>query len=358
MSTQPLQFLLLFFAGWINRQQADIIAYLLEENRALRDKLGDKPIRLSKDWRRRLAVKGKLLGRKLLREVASVATPDTILRWYRKLVADKYDGSKNRAPGPGRPRKKQETRALVVQMALENVRWGYTRIRGALHNLGIQIGRNTIKRILLEHGIEPAPERSKRMPWKTFLKSHFGEIAAADFFTVEGLTLVGLVRYHVLFVIDLETRRVEIVGIVHNPGGVWMSQAARNLVDAYDGFLKGYRYFIVDRDPLYTQLFRDILKSSGVKTLRLPARSPNLNAFAERFVLTIKAECLNHIVPLGERHLRRAVSQFVEHYHRERNHQGLDNELVVPQAEPVNENAPIECHERLGGLLKSYRRSA
>lgn len=171
MTTQPLQFLLLFFAGWINRGQADIIAYLLEENRALRDKLGDKPVRLSKDRRRRLAVKGKVLGRKVLREVASVATPDTILRWYRKLVADKYDGSKNRAPSPGRPRKKQETRTLVVQMARDNVRWGYTRIRGALYNLGIDIGRNTIKRILLEHGIEPAPERSKRMPCKTFLKS-------------------------------------------------------------------------------------------------------------------------------------------------------------------------------------------
>lgn len=358
MNTQPLQFLLLFFAGWANRQQADIIAYLAEENRALRDKLGDKPVRLSKDWRRRLAVKGKVLGRKLLREIASVATPDTILRWYRKLIADKYDGSNKRQPAPGRPRTKLEIRALVVRMARENVRWGYTRIRGALHNLGIEIGRNTIKRILFEHGIEPAPERGKRMPWKTFLKSHFGEIAAADFFTAEVLTLVGLVRYHVLFVIDLGTRRVEIVGIVHNPGGRWMAHAAGNLVDAYDGFLDGYRYFIVDRDPLFTKQFRGILKDSGVGTLRLPARSPNLNSYAERFVLSIKSECLNHIVPLGLRHLRRAVREFVEHYHLERNHQGLDNELIVPMTEPVNDNAPIECRERLGGLLKSYRRAA
>ena len=168
MSTEPLGFLLLFFAAWVNRQQADVIAYLREENRALRHKLGDKPVRLSKYWRRRIAVKGRALSRKLLREVASVATPDTILRWYRQLVADKYDGSKNRRPGSGRPRKQQQIRTLVVRMALENVRWGYTRIRGALHNLGIDIGRNTINRILLEHGIEPAPERSKRTPWKTF----------------------------------------------------------------------------------------------------------------------------------------------------------------------------------------------
>ena len=132
MSTEPLRFLMLFFAGWVNRQQADVIAYLQEENRALRHKLGDKPVRLSTYWRRRLAVKGRALGRKLLREVASVATPDTILRWYRQLIADKYDGSKNRRPGPRRPRTKQEIQALVMRMALENARWGYTRIRGAL----------------------------------------------------------------------------------------------------------------------------------------------------------------------------------------------------------------------------------
>jgi len=356
VSAQPLQFLLLVFAGWVNRRQTEVIDYLKEENRVLREKLGNKPIRLNRDQRRRLAVKGKVLGRKCLRGIASVATPDTILRWYRKLVADKYDGSSRRRTG--RPRTQQDIRALVVQMARDNPRWGYTRIRGALHNLGLELGRNTIKRILLEHGLEPAPERGKRMPWKTFLKAHWGHIAAADFFTVEALTLVGLVRYHVLFVMDLATRRVQIVGIAHNPGGRWMAQVARNLVDVFDGFLKDHRIFIVDRDPLFTQEFRGILADRGVKTVRLPARSPNLNAYAERFVLTIKSECLNRIVPLGERHLRRAVSQFVEHYHVERNHQGLDNDLIVHSDPPANQNAPIQCRERLGGLLKHYYRAA
>ena len=132
---------------------------------------------------------------------------------------------------------------------------------------------------------------------------------------------------------------------------------ARNLVDVSDGFLEDHRYFIVDRDPLFTKELRGILEEHGVQTVRLPARSPNLNAHAERFVLTIKSECLNHIVPLGERHLRRAVSQFLEHYHLERNHQGLDNDLIVPPVEPANENAPIECSERLGGLLEHYYRA-
>ena len=137
-----------------------------------------------------------------------------------------------------------------------------------------------------------------------------------------------------------------------------MAQVARNLVDVFDGFLKDHRYIIVDRDPLFTIEFRTILKDRGVKPVRLPARSPNLNAYAERFVLAIKSECLNRIVPLGERHLRRAVNDFVEHYHLERNHQGLNNELIVPQAAPANDSAPIECRERLGGILKHYYRTA
>ena len=130
------------------------------------------------------------------------------------------------------------------------------------------MSRTTVGNILERHGIDPAPERGKRIPWSQFLKSHWEVIAAADFFTVEVLTLVGLVRYHVFFVIDLETRRVQIAGIVHNPGDVWMAQAARNLVDAFAGFLKDHRYIILDRDPLYTAAFRRMLKDSGVNVVR------------------------------------------------------------------------------------------
>jgi transposase InsO family protein len=220
-----------------------------------------------------------------------------------------------------------------------------------LHNLGHELGRNTIRRILLEHGLEPAPSRCKRMPWNTFLKAHLGVIAATDFFTVEVLTLAGLVRYFILFVIDIETRRVQIAGIVHQPHGVWMKQVARNLTDHDDGFLKGMRYLIHDRDPLFTDEFREALRAAGVTCLKLPTQSPDLNAFAERFVLSIKSECLNKIVPLGERHLRHAVMEFVEHYHGERNHQGLENRLITPAPHSdasVNDNVPIARRERLG----------
>ncbi len=358
MTTIPpaLHFLLLVFSGWVNGQQGDVIDYLLAENRVLREQLGGRRLRLTDEQRRRLAVKGKVLGRKLLTQVAGIVTPDTILRWYRQLVATKYDGSKER--GRGRPSTKEELVELVVTMANANPSWGYTRIRGALAHVGHELGRNTIKRILQDHGIEPAPERRKRTPWKTFLQAHWEAIAAADFFTVEVLTLHGMVRYFVFFVIELRTRRVEIAGITSDAEGQWMQQIGRNLTDAVDGFLLGKRYLIVDRDPLYTVAFRQLLEDSGCKVLRLPARSPNLNAFAERFVLSVKSECLDKIVPLGERHLRASLRSFVEHYHRERHHQGLDNQLIQPSSSHAIDGGPVKCHERLGGTLKFYYREA
>ena len=163
----PLHFLLALYAGWVNRHQRQIIDYLMEENRVLREQLGGRGLRLNDDKRRRLAVKGKLLGRKILDEIAGTVTPDTIRRWHRKLVADKYDGSKKR--GPGRPKTKADIAALVVTMARENDGWGYARLHDAPRHLGHEIARNTVKRILLDSGIVPGPERNKKTSWKTFI---------------------------------------------------------------------------------------------------------------------------------------------------------------------------------------------
>ena len=206
-----LHFLLLAFSGWVNRQQQNVIDYLVAENRVLREQLGDRRLHLNDDQRRRLAVKGKALGRKVLGEVACIVTPDTILRWYRKLVARKYDGSAKR--GPGRPRTRQETVVLVIQIATENPTYGYTKIRGALRNLGINLGRNTIKRIL-------------------------------------------------------------------------------------------------------------------------------------------------RIIPLGEKHLRRSIREYVLYYRIERPHQGLGNELIEPDETAGRVVGEIKCRERLGGLLRYYYRDA
>ena len=244
-------------------------------------------------------------------------------------------------------------------MARDNPGWGYTRIRGALYNLGHDIGRNTIKRTLFDNGIDHAPLRDKAMSWKTFLSAHWGAISATDFFSVEVLTRNGFIRYLMLFVIDLETRRVEIAGIVQQPEGRWMQQIARNLTDVDGDWLNGCRYLIHDRDPLFTETFTAMLKSAGVTTVKLPARSPNLNAYAERFVRSIKSECLGKIIPLGERHLRTVVSEYTQLYHLERNHQGLDNQLISRSPDrSAGMDRDVLCNERLGGILKYYCRKA
>ena len=350
----PIQFLLFILAGWVSRQQLDLIEYLRAETLALREQLGGKRLRFTDAQRRRLARKAKPLGRRRLREISPIVTPDTLLRWYRELVAQKYDGSAARSPG--RPRTAGEVQKLILDMASENPRWGYSRIQGALANLGYTVGRNTIKRILAENGIDPAGRRPTS--WKTFLKAHWGAIAATDFFTLEGITWQGLVRYFVLFVIDLKTRRIEIAGIVASPDGAWMAQIARNWTDGEDGFLLRSRYLIHDRDPLFTQAFQRTLESSGVRPVKLPSRSPNLNAYAERFVRSIKSECLAQVIPIGEGHLRRVVREYVEHYHGERNHQGIGNRLIASPTSELRRAGSIECRERLGGLLRFYRRAA
>jgi len=333
-----------------------VIEYLLEENRVLREQLFGKRLRFTDAQRQRLAVKGRALGRKRLKEFDTIVTLDTIVRWYRQSVAEKYDGSKRR--GPGRPRIAGVIARLILRMAGDNPKWGYTRIRGALSNIGHDVGRTTIKRILAEHGIGPAPGRGRRMRWSTFLGAPWGAIAGMDFFTVEVLDLRGLIRYFVLFIIDLETRRVEIAGVVAQPEGRWMRQIARNLTDVVDGFLPEGCYVIHDRDPLFTTEFRAILKSGGAKTVKLPAKSPNLNAHAERFVRSIKQECLSRVVPLGERHLRGILRDYVDHYNMERKQRGLENRLNKPSADVIPIDRPVKERERLGGLLNYYYREA
>ena len=206
--------------------------------------------------------------------------------------------------------------------------------------------------------MEPAPERSRKTTWKEFLTRHWELIVATDFFTVEVWTRRGLQRFLVLFFIDLSTRRVRIAGIGAQANGLWMSQIARNLTDAVDGVLLGKRYLIHDRDRLFTAEFQKMLSEVGIVSVKLPPRSPNLNAYAERFVRTIKESCLDRLILFGEGSLRRAVREFVAHYHLERNHQGLGNQLIVPQVSPQEYRGSIQRRQRLGGLLNYYQRAA
>ncbi len=354
---QPWHLLLTILAGLINREQQGVIEYLRAENQVLKEAHGKRRIRLNDDQRRRLAVKGKILGRRLLGEIGSAFTPDTILRWRRQLVAEKWDFSDRRA-AVGRPRVRPEIVDLVLRMARENPTWGYVRIQGALANLGHKLSDTTVGTILREHGIEPVPERKRQSTWREFLEAHWDVLGAIDFTTIEVWTRSGLVTFYLLFVMEVASRRVHIAGCTTNPDERWMKQVARNLTDSYDGFLASTRYVLMDRDGKFSAAFRSILKDAGVQSVRLPARSPNLNAHLERFMRSLKAECLDRMIFFGEASLRRATNEFLAHYHGERNHQGLGNRLIEPGEEVGRAAGRIQCRKRLAGMLRYYYRTA
>jgi putative transposase len=264
---------------------------------------------------------GHRLGRQVVAGVATIAQPDTILGWYRKIIARKFDGSKARN-GPDRSRIKREVEELIIRMASENRDWGYDRIAGASANLGYEIPDQTVGNVLRRHGLSPAPERKRTTTWAVFIRTHLALLAGTDFFTAEVLTLRGLVTYYVLFFIHLERRRVYIAGITVHPNEAWMKKIAPNATMDDCGALRHCRYLLHDRDTKFTQSFQAIIASGRVEPLAMPARSPNLNAYAERWVRSVKEECLSKVILFGERSLRRALSNYVDHFHAERNHQG------------------------------------
>jgi hypothetical protein len=345
-----------FVTGMVDQELLARNEYLAAENRILKAQLNGR-LKLSDAERATLGEIGHRLGRKILGEVANVARPDTILAWYRKLVACKFDGSKVRR-GPGRPRIKREVELLIVRMAKENRDWGYDRIAGALANLGHKVCDQTVGNVLQRHALPPAPERKRTTTWPAFIRIHLALLAGTDFFTAEVLTLRGLVTYYVLFFIHLESRRVDVAGITVHPDERWMQQIARNVTMEGCGALRDCRYLLHDRDTKYTQSFRAIIASGRVEPLVLPARSPNLNAYAERWVRSVKEECLSKVILFGERSLRRVLSEYVEHYHAERNHQGKGNVLLFPLGTDIRRDGPVQCRERLGGLLRYYHRDA
>ena len=350
--------ILAYITGTVDQELLLRNEYLLAENRILKAQL-KTPLRLTDAERMTLAEIAYRLGRKALEDVANAVKPDTLLGWYRRLIARKFDGSQSRRY-PGRPRIDDEIEQLVVRMAKENSDWGYDRIVGAMANLGYRLSDQTVGNILQRHGIPPAPERKRTTTWTDFIRAHMSVLAGTDFFSVEVLTLRGLVTYYVLFFIRLESRRVEVAGITPHPNEAWMKQIARNVTMDEWGFLEGCRYLIHDRDTKFTDSFRAIIKSSDVEPLKLPARSPNLNAYAERWVRSVKEEALSKLILLGEASLRRVLREYLVHFHQARNHQGKGNVLLFPsncQSAPSPERS-VHCRERLGGLLNYYHREA
>ncbi len=352
--------ILAWVAGRIDHQLQLKIEYLTAENKILRDQLSGRR-RLNDAQRATLATIGKKLGRKLLQDVASIVTPDTILRWHRQLVARKFDTSDRRAAAvPGRPPTDPAAVMQVLRLANENPAWGYRRITGALAAIGHGLSHQTVKNILEEHGIDPVPMRKRKTDWSDFIKSHADCLLATDFFTTEVWTACGLVTYYVLFFIHVASRKVYFGGITANPTNAWMKQAARNLTMSGCDLLSRCRYLLHDRDTKFSSGFDMIFRAAGIEPLALPPQSPNLNAFAERFVRSIKSECLDRMIFFGEAPLRHAVTQYIEHYHSERPHQGKQNRLLFPALTDTDypRDGPVQCRERLGGLLKFYYKEA
>ena len=350
----PLRFVLFVFAGLVNREQARAIDFLREENRVLRERLGAR-VRLDDSQRRRLAAKGAPLGRRVLAAIATIVTPDTILRWHRQLIASKFTHAAKRKR-IGRPGLIKAIRDHIVRMAKDNARWGYVRIQGELKKLGHEVAASTIADTLKRAGIPPSPQRPTS--WRTFLRAHAGAIAGMDFFTTEVWTTRGLVTHYVLFVIHHASRLVEIAGITTNPDGDFMARVARNLTDELDGGLRDRRFLILDRDTKFTAQFRRILEHGGVEVVQTAFQAPNMNAIAERFVQSVKRECLERLILFGADHLQRALKEFVAHYHTERPHQGIGNRVLTTSAAEAPRDGDVVVDERLGGLLRSYRRTA
>jgi putative transposase len=370
---------LAYMTGSVDQQLLLRNEYLVTENRILRQQITGR-VQLSDGERKRLAELGKKLGKKALAEVATIVTPETILAWHRKFMAKKFDGSQQRKT-PGRPRMHAELEALVVHLAQENRSWGYDRIAGALAPLGYTLSDQTVGNILKRHGIPPAPARKKTTTWSEFIRTHMDMLVATDFFTAEVWTSCGLVTYYVLFFIHLASRRVHVAGMTPHPDQRWMVQIARNVTMVDWGFLTPGQYLIHDRDGKFCPAFQQAIDAAGVKQISLPPRSPNLNAYAERWIRSVKDEALSRLILFGERSLRYALHEYVTHYHQERPHQGKGNVVLMPSlskgiewkphegvlrttqkqsrgAGPFLGKGPIECHERLGGLLKYYYRDA
>ena len=338
------------------RHQTTGFDSLQEEHRVRREQLGPGRLRFTDAQRLRLAAQATSLGRRVRRDLHTLVTPDTLLHWYRQLIARQYDGRGRR--GPGRPRVMDTIRRLLVRMATENREWGDPRMRGALGNLGHQVARGPIANVRKERGREPAPERKKRTTWRELLAAHWDVRAAADCFTVEVGTPRGLTRFTGLVLIHRARRRGQIAGISAEPDGPGVPQLRRNATDAEDGCLRHIRCLIHDRDPRFRPAGRDTLPPAAVTPIRRPARAPNLNAYPERVVRTVKASCLERLVLIGAGSRRRAGRECIAHDHHERHHQGLDNRLILSLSTAPPPRGRVPCRQRLGGMLHDDSRSA
>ncbi len=286
-------------------------------------------------------------------------TPATLLRWHRELVARRWTYPHRRA---GRPATPVEVRELVVRLARENPAWGYRRIQGELVGLGIKLAASTVWTILKEAGIEPAPKRLEPS-WAEFLRQQAASILECDFLTVDTLFLK---RFYILFFIELGSRRVHLAGITTNPDGRWVSQQARNLLMQLDDEGVRPQFLVRDRDSKFTREFDEVFSSEGIRVIKAPVRAPKARAHAERWVGSVRRECLDRLLILGRRQLRHVLATYTSHYNEHRPHRALGQQPPLGQPPPSGERAVADVldfgrvrrRELLGGLIHEYQRAA
>jgi putative transposase len=309
--------------------------------------------RLQPKDRALLAALSRLLPR--ARWSVFLVRPETLLRWHRRMVRRRwtYPTTSN-----GRPPIPEEAQQLVVRLARENPRWGYQRIHGELLRLGWRVSASSIRRVLRAHGLDPAPRRAPTT-WRSFLRQQAAGIVACDFFTVDTIMLR---RVYVLFFIELGSRRVHLAGATAHPTGLWVAQQARNLLAGLGDQAVAWRFLIRDRDTKFTRAFDDVWRSTGAEVICTPVRAPNANAFAERWVGTVRRECLDQLLIVGRQQLVRVLRRYVEHYNQRRPHRSLAHATPEPSAgaDPMTPAAVGQLRRRdvLGGLIHEYEYAA
>jgi len=325
------------------------VQYYKNENEIMRRKL-PKQITITPAERRRLLKFGKLVG-PAIKELITIVHPRTFARWILEEKNGKTPANR------GRPRTKLDIRQFIIRLAAETG-WGYSRILGELKKLAMRkIGRTTVQNILKAEGFDPGPRRGTGT-WDEFIKRHAKTLYACDFLSKKIWTKRGLVDYFILVFIHIDSRKVWVSPASAHPNGQWVAQQARNFCIHLDEQGQTITHLIHDRDCKFGGLFDVIIKAQGAKVIRLPIQSPNLNAFCERFIQTLKHECLDRFMVFGEKHLNYLVDEFVGYYHIQRPHQGKGNVLLIGSDLPTVTAGKIHCEERLGGLIKHYYRKA